>query len=122
MAIAKSDDLGANAAACRCDHFAKISHGHSRPARGDEQTHEFDDFARPGQQFQAANAGDVRIQIDKLRRSSYTSLQLIDKTALDLGELRFHGRIQRAAADFENGTALGLHGIADHGDGLPAAV
>ena len=68
MVIAKPDYLGANAAAVRRDHFAKITHSHSRPARGNQQAHQLDDFPGPGQQFETANAGDVRIQVDELRR------------------------------------------------------
>ena len=48
-------------------HFAKVSHGDSRPARGNQQAHELDHFAGPGQQFEIPYAGNVRTQIDQLR-------------------------------------------------------
>ena len=53
-------------AAGRGEHLAKISHGHGGPARRDQQADEFDDFTGPGQQFAAANAGDIGIQIEDL--------------------------------------------------------
>ena len=38
MAIPEADYLGANAAAARRDHFAKISHRHSRSAGSNQHT------------------------------------------------------------------------------------
>jgi hypothetical protein len=68
MIVPKPDYLGANAAAARCNHFAKVSHGHGRPSRSDEQADEFDDLAAPRQQFETAYTGNVRIQVDQLWR------------------------------------------------------
>jgi hypothetical protein len=68
MVIPEPDYLCANAAAARCNHFAKISDGHGRPARSDQQANQFDDFAAPRQQFETPYAGDIRIQVDQLWR------------------------------------------------------
>ena len=66
LAVPEPHHLGADAAAVRGDHFAEISNCDGRAARSDEHAHHFDDVARPGQQVEAAHAGDVLVQVGKV--------------------------------------------------------
>ncbi len=121
MAIAESDDLRADAASGSGLHLAEISDCGCRPARGDQHSHQFDHFARPGKQLIVAHIGDVGVQVDGLRRT-HACISSWSARPRSISASCVSTEASNAPRrNLKHRAALGLERIADHGHGLPTA-